>query len=292
MPLYIRKLPCVSGWMIDEKQIPKNIALYNPSKAGPYTYIRQTEYLPSGEQNSMLIHDERNGKVTNIDSPYAMMPKTVNLFRGIEDLRLCEFNNRIWFGGTSTHISDNMDNELVVGFFNKDMTQVEKVQCVDIGSRPVKNVIPFVYQEKLCFLDVFLRKIYELKTNEETKEWFMETILHLNPASGVSTEKYRGSSPPIHLHGSIYGCIVHDIIFNDNKRLVTRLSYLHHWMEFDMTTGFITFISTPFWLAHWGIEYVSGIEKDKEGKINIFMGVQDKLPMKCVTTVSDLRVGK
>jgi len=292
MPLYIRKLPCATGFMIDEKQIPKNVALYNPSKSGFYTYIRQTEYLPSGEQNSMLIHDERTGNVTPIDSPYAQMPRTVNLFRGIEDLRICEFEGVMWFGGTSTHISANMDNELVVGHFNKTLTAVEKVQMVDIGSRPVKNVIPFVYQAKLCFLDIFLRKIYELKTDEETKEWSMETIKELVPAAGVCTEKYRGSSPPIHLHGSVYGCVVHDIIFNDNKRLVTRLSYIHHWMEFDLETGWITFISTPFWLAHWGIEYVSGLEKDKDGKINIFMGVQDKLPMKCITTLSDLRVGK
>jgi hypothetical protein len=292
MPFYVRKLPCVSGLMIDEKQIPQNMALYNPSRAGPYTYIRQTEYMASGEENSMLIHDERTGKVQHVDTPWSLMPKTVNLFRGIEDLRLCDFEGHIWFGGTSTHISDNMDNELVVGYFNKEMTKVEKVQMVDIGSRPVKNVIPFVYKNKLHMLDVYLRKIYELKTNEDTKEWNVETIQTLTPAAGVSTEKYRGSTQPIHLHGSIYGCIVHDIIFNDNKRLVTRLSYLHHWMEFDIDTGLITFISTSFWLAHWGIEYVSGIEKDKEGKINVFVGIQDKLPMKCVTTLADLRVGK
>lgn len=292
MPFAVRKLPCAAGLLIDEKQIPQNISLYNPSKAGPWTYIRQTEYNPSGEVNSMLIHNEHTGKVTPVDSPYHLLIKTVNLFRGIEDLRLCEYQDRVWFGGTSTHISDNMDNELVVGYFNKSMTSVEKVQMVDIGSRPVKNVIPFVYQEKLHFLDVYLRKIYELKTNEETKEWYVETVRNLVPGAGVSTEKYRGSSAPIHLHGSIYGCIVHDIIFNDNKRLVTRLSYLHHWMEFDIETGLITFISTSFWIANWGIEYVSGIERTKDGKISIYLGIHDKLPMKAVTTLSDLRIGK
>ena len=302
MPLYIRKLPCASGLMVDEKQIPKNTALYNPSKAGNWTYIRQTEYIPSGEINSMLIHDEKTGKVTHVDSPYDLMPKTVNLFRGIEDLRLCEWEGRIWFGGTSTHISENMNNELVVGYFNKDLTRVEKLQMVDIGSRPVKNVIPFVYEGKLCFLDVYLRSIYQLQeatlpkgseapATEEGK-WTVETIKKLRPASGISEEKYRGSTSPIHLHGNIYGCVVHDIIFNDNKRLMNRLAYMHYWMEFDILTGLITFISTPFWIAHWGVEYVSGIERDNEGKINLFLGIQDKLPMKAVTSLSDLRVGK
>ena len=96
-----------------------------------------------------------------------------------------------------------MDNELVIGYFNKEMTKVEKVQMVDIGSRPVKNVIPFVYQQKLVLLDIYLRKIYELKTHEETKEWYVETFQTLTPAAGVSIEKYRGSTAPIHLHGSI-----------------------------------------------------------------------------------------
>lgn len=292
MPLYIRKLPCAAGLLVDEKQIPKNIALYNPSKAGPYIYIRQTEYNSSGEVNSMLIHDERDGKIHYIDSPYSMMPKTVNLFRGIEDLRLCEYEGRVWFGGTSTHISDNMNNELVVGYFAKDMSKVEKLQMVDIGSRPVKNVIPFVYKNKLHFLDAFLRKIYELKEKEDTKEWYVETVKELTLGAGVSTEKYRGSTGPIHLHGSLYGCVVHDIIFNDNKRLINRLAYMHYWLEFDIDTGLITFISTPFWVGHWGVEYVSGIEKDKDGKINLFVGIQDKLPMKVVTTLSDLRIGK
>jgi hypothetical protein len=292
MPYYIRKLPCSVGLLIEKEQIPNNVALYNPSRSESYTYIRQTNYIASGEENKILLHIERTKEIKQIDSPWEMMPKTVNLFRGIEDLRICEYKNKLWFGGTSTHISDNMNSELVVGYFNDELTRVEKVQMVDIGSRPVKNVVPFVKNDKLLFLDSYLKKIYELKTNDETNEWYVDTIVHLNPGAGISDEKYRGSTSPIHLHGSIYGCVVHDIIFNDNNKLVTRLSYLHHWMEFDINTGLITFISTPFWIAHWGVEYVSGIHKDDDGKISLYLGLQDKLPMKCVTTLHNLRVGK
>lgn len=291
MPLYVRKLPSVHGPMIDEKQIPPNTSLYNPSKSGKYTYIRQTENTPSGDLNSMLIHNETTGSITHINSPYDRMPKTVNLFKGIEDLRLCEYQGKIWFGGTSTHISESMNNELVVGYFNSDVTGIERLQHVDIGSVPVKNVVPFVHKEKLLFLDIYLRKIYLLKENDD-KKWEMEVYQTLTPASGVSSEKYRGSSVPIHLHGSIYGCIVHDIIFNDNKKLVNRLSYIHHWYEFDINTGLVTFISRGFWVAHWGIEYISGIEREKDGKIAMFIGIHDRLPVKAVTTLSDLRVGK
>jgi hypothetical protein len=295
MPLYVRRLPCSQGLMIDEKQIPPNTALYNPSKASKYTYIRQTEHTPAADMNSMIIHHEDTGKIVHIDSPYAKMNKTVNLFKGLEDLRLCEYNGKIWFGATSTHVSESMNNELVIGYFNQAVTEIEYFEMVDIGSHPVKNVIPFVHQGKLLLLDIYLRKIYNLDDETDPtrkKKWKISIYKELTPAHSVSTEKYRGSTGPIHLHGSIYGCVVHDIIFNDNTKLVTRLSYIHHWYEFDIDTGLVTFISTSFWVAHWGIEYISGIYKEKDGKIALFIGVNDKLPVKALTSLSDLRVGK
>ena len=291
MPLYIRKLPAAIGTIVDEKNIPKHISIFNPSKAGQYTYLRQTEHTSTGDLSNIIIHNDITKKITTIESPYYQMSKTVSLFKGLEDLRLCLYDDKLWFAATSTHVSSAMNNELVIGYFNKEITKVERFQKVDIGSVPVKNVILFVHENKLLLLDIYLQKIYKLKENIETNEWYVEVYKELVPAAGISTEKYRGSSQPIHLHGSTYGCIVHDIIFNDNSKLVTRLSYLHHWYEFNIDTGFVTFISSPFWIVHWGVEYVSGIYKDND-KIEVYLGVHDKLPFKAVTTLSDLRVGK
>jgi len=288
MPFYVRKLPCMNGKLIDENQIPKNIDLYNPSKSGQYTYIRQTEHTTSGDINSILIHDSTTGKLTPIESP-KNFPKTVNLFKGIEDLRICSYRGRIWFGGTSTHVSKRMNNELVVGYFNKNVNGIEVWQVLDIGSLPVKNVIPFVYEDKLLFLDMYLMKIYELVDTEGVLT--LEPYKTLRWGCGMNFDAFRGSTPPIHLHGSTWGCVVHDIIFNDNKKLVNRLSYLHHWVEFNLDLGLITFVSTAFWVAHWGVEYVSGIEKEND-KIALYLGVNDHLPLKAVTTLCDLRVGK
>ncbi len=292
MPLYVRKLPAAIGMIVDEKNIPKQVSIFNPSKAGQYTYLRQTEHTSLGDMSSIIIHDDVTKKITTIESPYYQMPKTVSLFKGLEDLRLCLYDNKLWFTATSTHVSSAMNNELVVGYFNKEITKVERFQKVDIGSVPVKNVILFVHDNQLLLLDIYLEKIYKLKENIETNEWYVEVYKKLVPAAGISTEKYRGSSQPIHLHGSTYGCIIHDIIFNDNSKLVTRLSYLHHWYEFNIDTGFVTFISSPFWIVHWGVEYVSGICKDANDKIEVYLGVHDKHPFKAVTTLSDLRVGK
>lgn len=291
MPSYIRKLPCNLYCMLaDENTLPTNIAVYNPSKSKNWLYIRKTELNITGEINSIVMKHTA-GSIVTIESPYDLLVKTVNLFRGLEDLRICEFNNRVWFSAACTHISDNMDNELVIGVFNQEVNGVERVQMVDIGSKPVKNVIPFVFNDTLLLLDIYLNKIYELKTEEETGKWYVTVYKTLKPAAGVSTEKYRGSSAPIHINGTVFGCVAHDIIFNDNNVLVTRLSYIHHWIEFDISTGLITFISTPFWIYHWGIEYVSGIEKTEKG-IDLYLGIRDKIPMRIETTLSNLRIGK
>jgi hypothetical protein len=276
--------------LADENTLPSNISIYNPSKSKNWLYIRKTELNITGEINSIIMKHSA-GSIVNIQSPYDLLAKTVNLFRGLEDLRICEFEDRVWFSAACTHISENMDNELVIGLFNKDVNGIERVQMVDIGSKPVKNVIPFVFNNTLLLLDIYLNKIYEIKTEEETGKWYVTVYKTLQPAAGVSTEKYRGSSAPIHINGTIFGCVAHDIIFNDNNSLVTRLSYIHHWIEFDIATGLITFISTPFWIYHWGIEYVSGIEKTDKG-INLYLGIRDKTCMRVETTLSNLRIGK
>jgi hypothetical protein len=290
MPFYIRRLPCASyTLLVDEKKLPEQICLYNPSKTKEWMYIRKTDINSEGQTNSILMK-HTNRDIIEIKSPFNELSKTVNLFKGLEDLRICEFNGRIWFGATCTHASDNMCNELVIGFFNNEVTTIEKFQMVDIGSKPVKNVIPFVYDNKILLLDIYLRKIYELHINDD--KWTTTVWRSLETGNGISKEFYRGSTGPIHISGTIYGCISHDIIFNDNIKLITRLSYLHHWIEFDIETGLITFVSSPFWIYHWGIEYVSGIEKMENGTIELYLGLRDKVPMKVQTTLSDLRIGK
>jgi hypothetical protein len=67
---------------------------------------------------------------------------------------------------------------------------------------------------------------------------------------------------------------------------------LHHWLEIDVVRGVVTFVSSPFWVAHWGIEFVSGIERRPDGAIRIYLGVKDQDAMICETTLYDLRVGK
>lgn len=307
MPIYIRHLPGNPSKIIDDAIVPKNNVFFNPSIAWPVLYIRRIEHFQTKEINSIFLFNLETKVSYNIPSPMHLLQNNVNLFTGIEDLRICWYKDRLWFSATSTHTSPNMTSELCVGYFNKELTAVERMSHVDIGSFPVKNVCPFVVGDDLLLFDIYKSAIYVCTELYEPDtpidptsasitqpKWirFIATkIKSITSAPGLSIEGFRGSTSPVHLHGNTWGVIVHDIIFNDQAALITRLSYLHIWMEFDVVSGVVSFVSTPFWLAHWGIEYVSGFMV-KDQNVTIFMGVNDQSAISFVTTLHDLRVGK
>lgn len=291
MPLYIRRLPGTRSRLIDSTSIAKNVVCFNPSKAGHFVYIRATEHTALKETNHILLYNETNKSLINVSIGDCLLP-TVNLFCGLEDLRICMWNERLWFTATTTHASNNMTNEMLLGRFSSDCKKVEFVQVVDVGSLPAKNVCPFVEDGRLMLLDLYKSCIYRccLTPDTEKETWTLERAQTLEWHAG-EPNFYRGSTSPVHLHGSTWGCVGHDIIFNDNTQLVTRLSYLHHWIEFDIARGAVTFVSSPFWVAHWGVEYVSGISKTGD-KVTLYLGINDKDAAACETTLSDLRCGK
>lgn len=299
MPLYIRRLPTTDKHSI--VQSGGQMTFFNPSRAGDTVYVRVTEFVQGGltQKNKALMYDITTKKHTIVDTPWKQLMPTVNMFQGIEDLRICEWNGALWFAGTTTHASSEMTNELIVGFFNPDKTTVAYVTAVDIGSLPVKNVCPFVWKDTLHLWDTFKRCIYRVNYTpvnaESPPSITAETVQTFTMGPGLSDIQYRGSTSPVHLHGSTWGCIVHDIIFNDTPMITFRLSYIHHWMEFDIERGQITFISQPFFIAHWGIEYVSGIhvcDPSNPDKISLYFGVEDKMAMECHTHLHELRFGK
>lgn len=291
--MYIRHLPCSVTVLVDKGHIPPNNAMFNPSATENFIYIRANEQTSVDETNYALIYDETRKTTHKIGSPMHMLKPSANLFKGIEDLRIVMFRDRIWFSGTTTHATYKMTNELVVGHFDKGLTCVEKMSVVDIGSLPVKNVCPFVWKDELCLIDTYLQNIYEVHVDEDSGEFVATFLKKITPGSGIAKTGFRGSTSPVHLHGNTWGYVVHDIIFNDDLKLVTRLSYYHYWVEMDIERGVITFMSSPFWCAHWGIEYVSGLRYNKQTNvIQLFVGIQDSVPVLVNSTLQDVRIGK
>lgn len=298
--MHIRRLPGDKGPLLNKDNFPQNHVFFNPSAHGQFVYIRCTAHSATEEKNYILIHNNETKMFHKIESPFHLLEPTHNLFQGLEDLRIVTHNGVIWFTATCTHGSKNMTNEMLVGHFNHDITAVERLSVLNIGKRPVKNICPFVWKDCIHLLDTYEKKIYKVNEifDEDSNDFIRfeaSLVKSLRSASGIPIQGFRGSTSPVHLHGNTWGFIVHDIIFNDNLVLVTRLAYYHHWVEMDIERGVITYFSSPFWIQHWGIEYVSGIRYnalEDPNKVEIFFGIQDRMPFKCTTSLSDLRVGK
>lgn len=297
MPLSVRKLPGQAATIIDESSVPHNHVLLNPSYAHPILCMRATQHMPLEEQNYAIIFDTTTKNQHRVPAPMTKLAPSVNLYTGLEDIRICRFKDRLWFSATCTHGDASMNSCLVAGYFSASLETIEHVFPIDLGSLPVKNVCPFVKDGKLFLLDVLKRAVYELeeKVADGVATYVATKRVDLKLPAGVSMEGYRGSTSPVHLHGNTWGCVVHDMIVTDSTRsILTRLAYLHYWMEFDADSGAITFVSSPFWLAKWGVEYVSGIHYDTQTpeQVTLYMGVDDRVPLMFRTTLHDLRVGK
>lgn len=296
--MHVRRLVGTKGLLIDPQMTPPpNIAFYNPSATNDYLCIRVSEFSPTEDRSDMMICDLRTNQSKRIPSPYHMLCPTMNIYKGLEDMRIVSFQGRVWFTASCTHASSEMLNELVVGYFDETVSQVAFCQRVKIGTPPIKNIVPVVWKEQLWVMDVLKCKMFLLRQDPNTKTMYVEQERVLKCPIQHTYGPLRGSTNPIHLHGNTWGCVVHSVLFNNTPVKDIQLAYMHHWMELDLERGCITYISTPFWCMHWGVEFVSGLTKEydaktKEEKICLYLGVRDKQPAKIETTLADLRVSK
>jgi hypothetical protein len=272
---------------------------FNPSRAGNVLYVRvsKTEGGMVVHKSDILLLDAATEE-TKVLLPSPSPHPTKNMYQGLEDLRLCSFKDRVWFTATCTHASKKQTNEMMLGRFSPTLESVDYLHPFTVAAAAAtasatKNVVPFVcrQQSTLMLLDVMQLAIFEAQVEDMESP---PTITKKNqlkiPKCYQADFPLKGSTSPVWLHGSTWGCVVHDVIDN---RFPNRNGYLHRWMEFDLVAGTVTFLSRPFIVSHWGIEYVSGIHKpmDKDGAIVLYYGIQDRVAMKCETTLGQLRMG-
>lgn len=299
MPLNVRKLPGTQKYLIDPKTIPKNHVVINPSIAGDVVYMRVIKSTETGDKSEISLFNATTSETIQVSEAGNMLV-SCSRYIGLEDLRIIWFEKRLYFVATTTHASKRMQSETVLGLFSEDLKQVERLNHLNLGAPPVKNICPFILDGVFMLLDTFKKTIYSLSMKENNTgngsdvviTPYKQMTLHPSVVPKSVDFEMRGSTAPIHLHGDTWGCIVHDIIYTDNRTFhtKTKLAYLHYYIEFDVSSGLITFISSPFFLVHFGIEFVSGISYDQNtGAVTLFLGVDDKVPCAVETTLYNLR---
>ena len=294
----IRKLPCKIEKLFDETNTIPKFTYFNPSSAYPYIYVRATENIEDKDDkignvimNHMFLYSYHTNKMLMIDIPLNILKMSYNVHQGIEDTRLVIFKDKLWFISTSTHISKSMQSEMIIGFFNSNVSAIEFIQHLDFKRRPIKNMCPFVYDGSIFVIDMYSFDIYKIGKEfpeNDNSSYIPVNIGKLKVCNGIKHHMIRGSTSPIYLHGSLWGCIVHEHIPRATKG---AFAYVSYWLEFDMERKSITFLSAPFFVSCFGIEFISGIEYyPKENKIELYLGHQDKYPIVAHTTLHDLRV--
>ena len=299
MPLNVRKLPGVQKYIIDPKTIPERCVVINPCIAGDVVYMRVIKSNGLKDVSEISLFNAKTSETIQVSEGSTMLA-SCGRYVGLEDLRIIWFRERLYFVATSTHASKRMQSETVIGLFSEDLKTVERLDYVDLGAPPVKNVCPFNLDGTFMLIDTLKKTIYAVseKVDDDGKVVGYSTTpfktLAVSPSvipKSVDFEM-RGSTCPIHLHGDTWGCIIHDIIYTDNTTFhtKTKLAYLHYFMEFDVNSGMVTFISSPFFLIQFGIEFVSGIAYDSTTDVvSLFMGLDDKVPCVIETPLYNLR---
>lgn len=292
----IRKLPCeLSNLLGNNPQLPK-YTYFNPSSATPYIYVRTIEKIGTAcEINHLSIYNRKTGTLRCIKTPPERLLPTCGFYRGIEDARIFHYRARLWFIATSTHVAGSYHSNMMIGRFNDDVSDIDFIQPLDYGMKPMKNTCPFVYEDKILTLDTLQMCIHEIvcEKQEDGTEVY-KPILYKKLTGCTNLDKYsmRGSTCPIHLHGNLWGCIVHEHIRQAREKMMS-LAYISYWIEFDIERAMVTFLSAPFVVAQWGIEFVSGIEynRDKD-EVELLLGVSDQVAVVAKTKLHDLRVGQ
>lgn len=291
----IRKLPCDIERLIGENAPLPKYTYFNPSSSYPYIYVRATEKTKTTEFNHMFIYNRKDKTMKKIIVPQDALKPSCGLYQGIEDSRLITYQGRIWFISTSTHITESMHSEMLIGRFDQSVSEIEFTQFLDFGMKPLKNMCPFVYQNKLCVIDTYELKIYEIvcEKTDDGKDFYKPVVLKtLRPCKGLPPNTMRGSTSPIHLHGNLWGCIVHEHIRQAREKMIS-LAYISYWMEFDIEREMVTSFSAPFIVAQWGVEFISGIEYYREkDEIELFLGAQDQVALIAKTNLHQLRTGQ
>lgn len=281
---YLRKVEADGLYSLNSKvQSDDGSPLYliNPSSCKEYIYFRVLEIIDTDPNNvlwksDMLFYEKATGAFQQVD---LAVPGSV----GLEDLRVFDYQDTIWFVGSKKN--DKNLFETWIGWFTKDAKTLEHVEYqISLPETHVKNIVPLLDGDRLYFVDILKGVILEHTPNGLEKA-------DLRWSDGVKPDEYvllYGSTQFVRLsEEGLFGAFVHDI-FKVGPR---DKHYIHYWMEVDIRTKEIVFLSTPFVIAKFGIEFPTSLERVEgdEEKFQVMFGIDDRDTGRCTLTRKTLR---
>jgi tetratricopeptide (TPR) repeat protein len=238
-----------------EYKVYKNSELLQPDDNNPVSTINLICELDKelNIKNNNLLEVEQN----KFNFPFSV--------RGIEDVRIIEFDGGLYFIGNSREVSPDNSPKMILGKYSITENKVTNmVRLFGYGDdKCQKNWSPFIYNEKLLFVYSFDPLII-LEPDLETGE----CTVHKNTNQKYNYSMLRGGSQGFYINGDLY-FITHEVVF-DNGRI-----YFHRFVKMTKDLN-IEKVSYPFFFKDWGIEYVAGATYYENNKILISWGSNDK----------------
>jgi hypothetical protein len=251
--------------------------LTNPSICKYYVYYRRI--VDDIFRNEIVLLDRKSGQMKQI----ATYPSLEN----IEDLRIFDYNNSVWFIGFKRNEVNVWQSYLCE--FNNTCTAIQQINHVfGVAADHIKNIVPLVDKNtnQLYLIDMNKANVYKYVSQNVVEDTKLDTSII--KASFPQSVLY-GSTQFVALHwDNTYGALVHDLYIVLGQRY-----YLHHWIEIDIDEWKLTFVSKPFVLAHFGIEFATGITWDNGSNdtLKILFGLKNSCNFCTTCTLQDLRQG-
>jgi len=198
---------------------------------------------------------------------------------GLEDIRLFEFKNKIYYTATTREYSYNGNNRIVVGEYDIDNLKYinNKVLYPPTETDCEKNWIPINNNNKEILFVYKWHPIQIGKLDDNNKL----NIIH-NHDTPTFFKHLRGSSSMCEYNNQLW-CITHGV------KNTTPRKYFHQFVVLNKFTFKLIKYSVPFYFNNFKIEYCNGL-MIKENNITILFSQNDTEP--CILKTSMTKIDK
>jgi hypothetical protein len=194
--------------------------------------------------------------------------------QGLEDIRLCRFDQKWWFTATSSELNQDCTSQMCLGYLEAETSDtpyaVEHLVKLtgEFTGKVEKNWLPFVHNEKL-YLIYSIYPFVVLLPNLETGICEITAV----EATPNFLEGYHGSSSPVPYDDESWVYLIRKRHWTSDESS-DPLVYHHRLVKFNSDSQ-VTDISKPFYFKHYGIELCASI-LERENDLIFGIGIQDR----------------
>jgi GR25 family glycosyltransferase involved in LPS biosynthesis len=220
---------------------------YDTKNNGFYEYA--TIFTNNSVIKTLNFSNFKEDKNNNIifNNTITDLPKQNSFAKGLEDLRIFNFQNKLYYTATSTEYSIRGLHNIVLGEYDINTYEYKNNNIIEppVPSDCEKNWI-FINENNMKML--FVYKWFPLQIGEINNNKLNITINHPTPNF---FKYYRGSTNFIEYNNQLW-CITH------TAKYYTPRKYFHQFLVLDKHTYKPIKYSIPFYFNFYQIEYSLG----------------------------------